>query len=97
MAELIAAVDDNPIWSDQVTLYDQQHFVTYARLLDADTANADWRDVARIVLLLDPAQDPDSAHRCWKTHLERARWMVTVGYEQLLENAELANQRNSAK
>jgi hypothetical protein len=36
--------------SDSVlTVYDEQHTVTYLRLLDADAEGADWRDVARIV------------------------------------------------
>jgi hypothetical protein len=41
--------------SDPVlTVYDQQHLVTYLRLLDADAQGADWREVARVVLHLDP-------------------------------------------
>jgi hypothetical protein len=36
--------------SDSVlAVYDEQHVVTYLRLLDADAEGADWRDVARIV------------------------------------------------
>jgi hypothetical protein len=35
--------------SDSVlTVYDEEHFVTYLRLLDADAEGADWRDVARL-------------------------------------------------
>jgi hypothetical protein len=34
--------------------YDQEHLVTYLRLLDADAEGADWREVARIVLHIDP-------------------------------------------
>ena len=33
-----------------LTAYDQEHVVTYLRLLDADAEGADWREVARIVL-----------------------------------------------
>jgi hypothetical protein len=37
--------------SDAVlTAYDHEHAVTYLRLLEADTDDADWRRVARIVL-----------------------------------------------
>jgi hypothetical protein len=40
--------------SDPVlTTYDEEHTITYLRLLDADAQDADWRDVARIVLHLD--------------------------------------------
>ena len=35
--------------SDSVlTVYDEEHVITYLRLLDADAAGADWRAVARI-------------------------------------------------
>ena len=37
-----------------LTAYDEQHAVTYARLLDAEADNADWREVTRIVLRIDP-------------------------------------------
>jgi hypothetical protein len=37
--------------SDSVlTVYDEEHLITYLRLLDADAQGADWREVARIVL-----------------------------------------------
>src|ERR1700738_979886 len=46
--------------SDSVlTVYDQEHVITYLRLLDADAEGADWREVARIVLHLDPGQETD--------------------------------------
>jgi hypothetical protein len=42
--------------SDPVlTAYDNEHAVTYLRLLEADTDDADWRGVARIVLHIDHA------------------------------------------
>jgi hypothetical protein len=37
-----------------LTGYDHQHLVTYLRLLDADAEGADWQEVARIVLHLEP-------------------------------------------
>ena len=37
-----------------LTGYDEQHLVTYLRLLDADAEGADWREVAKIVLRIDP-------------------------------------------
>jgi hypothetical protein len=42
-----------------LTGYDQQHLVTYLRLLDADAEGADWREVAKIVLHIDPEREPD--------------------------------------
>lgn len=67
-----------------LTGYDEQHLVTYLRLLDADADGADWREVARIVLHIDPAQEPDRAKRAWESHLARARWMTESGYRHLL-------------
>jgi hypothetical protein len=37
-----------------LTVYDEEHLMTYLRLLDADVEGADWRDGARIVLHIDP-------------------------------------------
>jgi len=67
-----------------VTGYDEQHLVTYLRLLDAEAEGADWHEVARIVLHIDPAQEPERAHRAWTSHLARARWMTESGYRHLL-------------
>ena len=67
-----------------LTGYDEQHLVTYLRLLDAETADADWTEVARIVLHLDPDREPDRARRAWQSHLARARWMTEHGYRHLL-------------
>ena len=38
-----------------LTVYDQEHAITYLRMLDADAEGASWREVARIVLYMDPA------------------------------------------
>ncbi len=67
-----------------LTGYDEQHLVTYMRLLDAEAETADWREVARIVLHIDPAQEPGRARHAWETHLARARWMTEHGYRHLL-------------
>jgi len=71
--------------SDPVlTAYDREHFVTYLRMLDADAEDADWREVASIVLRIDHYREPERARRAWETHLERARWMTENGYRHLL-------------
>ena len=67
-----------------LTGYDQAHLVTYLRLLDADAEQADWREVARLVLDLDPEHDEASARRTYESHLARARWMTQNGYRHLL-------------
>ena len=67
-----------------LTGYDEEHLITYLRLLDAETDGADWTAVARIVLHLDPDREPERARRAWETHLARARWMTEQGYRHLL-------------
>jgi hypothetical protein len=70
--------------SPVLTGYDQAHAVTYLRLLDAADDGADWREVVRIVLDLDPEVDEGAARRTFETHLARARWMTENGYRHLL-------------
>ena len=64
--------------------YDEDHAVTYVRMLDAETASADWRDVSRILLHIDPDREPDRARRAYETHLARTRWLSHEGYRLLL-------------
>ena len=60
--------------SDPVlTVYDEEHLITYLRLLDADADGADWREVARIVLHLDPEHEPHRARRAFESHLSLPR------------------------
>ena len=58
-----------------LTAYDYEHLVTYLRVLDAEADEADWTEVARIVLHIDPANEPARARHAWESHLARARWM----------------------
>lgn len=74
------AAPESPI----LTGYDEERLLTYIRLLDAAADDADWREVSRIVLHIDPDEEPDRAYRAWETHLARARWMTTSGYKYLL-------------
>ena len=67
-----------------LTVYDEEHIITYLRLLDADAVGADWRDVARIVLHIDPEHEPDRARRAFDSHLSRAKWMTEHRYRHLL-------------
>ena len=78
-------VADQAPEAEVLTGYDQEHLVTYLRLLDADTEGADWTEVARVVLHIDPAQEPERARRAWESHLARAKWMTEHGYRHLLE------------
>jgi len=85
--ELDPDVDDLAPSGDVVTAYDEQHFVTYLRLLDAKAEEADWKEVVQIVLHRDPASDEMRAWRCWQSHLERAQWLSREGYRQILDQA----------
>jgi hypothetical protein len=67
-----------------LTRYDEQHLATYLRLLDAEAEGADWREVARIVLHIDPTGEAGRARQAWESHLARARWMTEHGYRHLL-------------
>jgi len=69
-----------------LTPYDQEHAITYLRMLDADAEGADWREVSRIVLHIDPDQDVGRARRAFDSHLARAKWMTRHGYRHLLRN-----------
>lgn len=78
-------VEDEAPTGPDITLYDEVHFVTYMRLLDAEADGADWQEVARIVLHRDPANDEAGTRRCWASHLARAQWMTKNGYRRILE------------
>lgn len=67
-----------------LTVYDEQHVVTYMRVLAAEGEGADWREVARIVLHLDADREPDRARNAFDSHLARAKWMTEHGYRHLL-------------
>ena len=67
-----------------LTGYDQQHLVTYLRLLDADADGADWQEVAKNVLHIDPEREPDRAKRAWESHLACAKWITENGFRHLL-------------
>lgn len=72
-------------WSDQVTAYDREHFTVYLRLLDATTDGASAEEMSRIVLGIDPANEPARAKLALDSHLRRARWMTEHGYRHLLQ------------
>lgn len=62
-----------------LTAYDEQHVVTYVRLLQAEDEGADWRDVARVVLHIDPEREPERAQNAYESHLARAKWVTEQG------------------
>ena len=69
----------------ELTVYDEEHAVTYMRMLDAEAEGADWQEVCRIVLHIDPEHYPDRARHAFNSHLARAKWAARIGYRQLLQ------------
>ena len=57
--------------------YDRRHLALYAALLEADDAGRSWDHAASLVMRLDVADN--NAEACWRSHLERARWIVGEG------------------
>jgi len=49
-------------------------------MLEAAHDGADWRDVSRIVLHIDPDADASRARHAFDSHMIRARWMTTHGF-----------------
>ncbi|WP_065754879.1 DNA -binding domain-containing protein [Bradyrhizobium paxllaeri] len=67
-----------------LTSYDERHLVTYLRLLDAEADGADWKEVARIILHIDPDCEPSRARSAFDSHLARAKCMADHRYRDLL-------------
>lgn len=57
--------------------YDRRNLALYAALLEADDAGRDWREAASSLMQLDIAHE--ESETCWRSHLERARWIVGEG------------------
>lgn len=76
--------------AQRITPYDDTHVVTYLRLLDANKQGADWREVTRIVLRIDPSREPERAQRAFDSHLSRAKWLTEFGYKRMLRGEDLS-------
>ncbi len=83
-SRLATTIADTAPADPTLTGYDEQHLAIYLRLLDADAAKADWREVAKIVLRIDPDREPERARSALDSHLARAKWMIEFGYGHLL-------------
>jgi len=69
-----------------LTSNDEEHLITYLRMLDADHEGADCCEVSRIVRHIDPDHHPERACRSFESHLARAKWMTERGCRHLLRN-----------
>ncbi len=65
------------------TDYDRLHLPLYAALLDAEEAGQRWEDAAAALMQIDVMAP--SAEACWRSHLERARWIVGAGLRSAVE------------
>lgn len=83
----IPPFEDRAPADDRITAYDECHFVTYLRILDAAAEGADWSQVAAVVFGLDAATEPDRARQVHDSHLARARWLTEQGYKHLLDKS----------
>ncbi|EPR18826.1 hypothetical protein M527_11705 [Sphingobium indicum IP26] len=73
----MAVVDELAPAGEAVVDYDQRNLALYAALIDAHDAGIDWRIAAADLMGLDPS-NPE-AENCWRSHLERAQWIVGDG------------------
>lgn len=64
-----------------LTPYDRAHFLTYARLIDAEREGVDWREAARTILLRASDEPDDATRQCWQSHLERAHAILAGSIE----------------
>ena len=58
--------------SDRMTHHDHRHCKTYIRLLDADDEGMSRNYMARRILGIDPAAEPERARKAVESHLTRA-------------------------
>lgn len=74
-----------------ITAYDQAHFLTYARLLDAVRDNLGWETGLATILYRDFGNDLMAGKLCWDSHVERAEWIVGAGLALIVENNAVPN------
>ncbi|RUT97668.1 DUF2285 domain-containing protein [Mesorhizobium sp. USDA-HM6] len=70
-------------WSNSLTAYDKEHSTIYLRFLDAAADDANYEEMADLILGIDPQLEPERARKAARSHLDRANWMVTTGYSEL--------------
>ncbi|OYY77203.1 MAG: hypothetical protein B7Y43_12085 [Sphingomonas sp. 28-62-20] len=68
---------------DHLTAYDRERLGDYLRLLDAEASGADWKEVAQVVLKVDPQNDRQRCKQMYESHLARARWISAQGFADI--------------
>jgi hypothetical protein len=81
---VVPSTADSAPTDNDLTDYGREHLVIYLRLLDSAQDGVDWREVAKIVLDLDPDQHPKRVRECHESHLGRARWLKSHVCPELL-------------
>ncbi|MBP6013327.1 MAG: DUF2285 domain-containing protein [Alphaproteobacteria bacterium] len=64
----------------RITAYDEAHFQTYLRLLDAQAHNAPVGDLVAIIREAAPQMNASKARAALRSHLNRAIWLSKQGY-----------------
>ena len=77
-------IADEVPWSAHVTEYDDRLDAIYIRLFDADAEGASKEDIARRILGIDPAGEPQRPRKAVESHLPRARWITKVSCRELV-------------
>ncbi len=62
---------------EAVVDYDRTHLALYAALLEAADAGRCWQEAAATIMGIEIADS--HAETCWRSHLDRARWIVGPG------------------
>ncbi len=70
--------------SDTITAYDRHCFKLYIMLLDADDSGEEWSDVYKRNFEKTAIQNHKRAFQHYQSHLKRAKWLTSTGYQQLL-------------
>jgi hypothetical protein len=73
----VVAVERRAPEGDVVVNYDRRHLALYAALLEAADAGQAWQEAATSLMRIDATER--DAEACWRSHLERARWIVGDG------------------
>jgi len=76
-ARTMGIVDRLAPKGNAVVDYDRRHLALYAALLEADDAGCAWQVAATSLMRIDLVEH--GAEACWRSHLERARWIVGDG------------------
>lgn len=64
---------------ESFTDYDRRMLQVYSALIDADNRGVSWAESAADYLGLPVKSDPIASKACWRSHLDRARWIVGPG------------------